>query len=150
MKQNPEALVIDASVAVKWLVEGEVLGEQATHLWYRYLNEGMILVAPAHIHCEVPSAIISTTRGQSARLQPAQAKEAIEEFLNIAFRVVPTKELVLGAFDLTIEFEISIYDALYLALALEYELPLVTADARFARKLTSVQNVLWLGDLPAE
>ena len=147
MAQIPDILVVDASVVVKWFIEGEVLGEQATALWSRHIRQEAMLLAPSHIHCEVPSAIIAATRGRVARLTREQGRDAIEEFLSVRLRTAPTKELVLPAFELSQGYDVSIYDALYVALAADYRIPLITADAKLVQKLADLQYVRWLGDL---
>lgn len=147
MRPTAEAYVVDASVAVKWYLLGEVLNEPANSLYRGHVEREHVLVAPAHIHCEVPSAIVAATRGNSARISIDEGRTAVVEFLTLNIRTVPTHELVLNAFALVHEFQISIYDALYLALTLGYRIPLITADARFYRQVAALPDVVWLGDI---
>lgn len=149
MARTPEAYVVDASVAVKWYLSGEVLGSAATRLYTSHLTWEHALFAPAHIHCEVPSAIIAATRGASARLSVDEGRKTVNEFLTLDIRTIPTSDLVLGAYDLVHEYEVSIYDALYLTVSLDYQIPLITADAKFYRQVSSRSDVLWLGDFEA-
>jgi predicted nucleic acid-binding protein len=72
---------------------------------------------------------------------------AIDEFLSLDLHTVPSNELALHAYELVHEYDVSIYDALYLALAVEYDITLVTADAKFHSRVVTHPNVRWLGDI---
>jgi predicted nucleic acid-binding protein len=147
MDPTTEAYIVDASVAVKWYLSGEVLGTNADLIFSRFERNEVTLIAPAHIHCEVPSAIVAATRGNSARFSREQGRLAIDEFLSLDLHTVPSKELTLHAYDLVHEYDVSIYDALYLALALDYSIPLVTADSKFYQRVEDLPEVIWLGDI---
>jgi predicted nucleic acid-binding protein len=62
----------------------------------------------------------------------------------------PTATVIEAALPLAVRYDLSAYDACYVALAERLQLPLVTADEALIRKLTgSPHDVRWLGNLPA-
>jgi predicted nucleic acid-binding protein len=148
MTQAAEAsqLVVDASVAIKWHLVDEEHVEAAATLLRQFMQGEVELVAPAHIRYEVPSAIIVATGGRDPRLTIEQGREAIEEFLTLGLRTIDTDELILSSFPLVHQYTIAFYDALYLALSRELGIPFLTADSRLYQRITSLPNVIWIGD----
>jgi predicted nucleic acid-binding protein len=51
-----DAVVVDASVAMKWLIEEE-LSQQAEALYEQSLRAGIAIVAPPHLTIEVANAL---------------------------------------------------------------------------------------------
>ena len=148
MTQETEALVVDASVAVKWHLQDEEHSDEALQLLRRYISGRVALIAPAHIRYEVPSAIIVATIGRTPRLTRHQAQDAIEEFLALGLRTLDTNALMLSAVPLVYHHTIALYDALYLALAQELSLPFITADNKLFQRIATVPDVMWISDYP--
>jgi predicted nucleic acid-binding protein len=119
-------LVVDASVALKWLVEEE--GTDAADTL-----RGQHLVAPALVRVEVANVLRTmAARGAS----PAAAVELFALFQRAPVDIVEADDaLERRALDLAIALAHPVYDCLYLALAERMGAPLVTADARFLRAL---------------
>jgi predicted nucleic acid-binding protein len=100
MGRTTEALVVDASVAVKWHLEGEDDNEQATLLLTRFSQGSILLVAPEQIRFEVPSAITAATLGKQPRLSQEEGKAAIDEFLALGLKTVGSDAVILAAYPL--------------------------------------------------
>jgi predicted nucleic acid-binding protein len=149
MSLTSDRLVVDASVVVKWFISGEVLESQAMFLHRQFSEQAIDLFAPNHLHNEVASAITFASRGNSARLSPEHARILLGQALRLEMKTVDTSELLLEAFDFVHRHSISIYDALYLSLAVGLPAPLVTSDARFYREVRHDHDVRWLGDFPS-
>jgi predicted nucleic acid-binding protein len=67
---------------------------------------------------------------------PAEnARQDVIDLRALALITVSTADLIEPALDLALKYEITAYDACYVALAERLALPLVTADATLARKL---------------
>lgn len=146
MAEATEALVVDASVAIKWHLTDEDHSDQALALLSRFAHGQARLTAPAPIRYEVPSAITAATLGQSARLTRDQAQEVIAEFLALAVPTDGGDEIIEEAFPLAEQYGIAFYDALYLALSLRLFVPFITADWRLYRRVHRLSNVVWIGD----
>ena len=118
-------LVVDASVAVKWLVK-EDGSDRAEALKAEDLH------APSLIRIEVANVL--RTLATSGRLEDAEALPALDLLLDAPVRLYePTDALMRGALAFALRLEHPIYDCLYLALAVELGTRLVTADRRFHR-----------------
>lgn len=121
-------LVIDSSVAVKWYV----LEEGHQHAAHLFLG-GHELVAPDILLAETANVFRRKVRG--AAMSDAQATEAMRRLRREFRGFTPSSELVDRAFALSSKLDHSVYDCLYLALALAAEgRVLVTADIKFAAK----------------
>jgi len=141
-----DALVVDASVAVKWHLVDEEHSDMSALLLRQFMIGALEIVAPSHIRFEVTSAITVATTGRESRLTVEEGREAIEEFLAIGITTVDRNDLILAAFRLVHEFGVSIYDALYLAVARDVRVPLLTADRRFYHRTSHLSEVIWIGD----
>jgi predicted nucleic acid-binding protein len=122
LPRQPMALVVDASVAVKWVIE-EALRDRALDLLAD--NE---VIAPDLLLTEVRNALAMRVRRRLTTVAEARAAEAA--FRSIPLLIEPTSELLEDAFELALRLAHPIYDCLYLALAVRRDLPLATADRR--------------------
>jgi predicted nucleic acid-binding protein len=115
-------IVVDASVAVKWVI-AEEHSALADALSDRQMS------APSLLLVECANALLRRVRAGEI---PAQALPGKVRALRLApVRLVPTERHLEGAIALATQLRHSLYDCLYLALALDERAPLVTADQRF-------------------
>ena len=118
-------LVVDASVAVKWLVREEG-SDRAEALKSEDLHAPFLL--------QIEAANVLRTLAAGGRLTDAQALEALDLLLDAPIRLHdPTDALVRGALAFALRLGHPIYDCLYLSLAVDLGTRLVTADRRFHR-----------------
>lgn len=116
--------VVDASALVEVLVDSPVGARVTAHLGVE--DE---LLAPDLLDAEVHSALAGRLRG--GRLTEPDAEAALEDLATIPIIRLPHAVLLADAWRL--RRNLSIYDALYVALAAETRSALVTTDARLAR-----------------
>jgi predicted nucleic acid-binding protein len=117
--------VVDASVAVKWLVT-EAFSDEAARL----LDESLTLAAPELLFAEATNALWAMCRrGDIGRADFAQAVEV----LRTAPLAVPAsmRQLAPAAARLAVDLDHPAYDCYYLALAVQEQYTVVTADRRF-------------------
>jgi predicted nucleic acid-binding protein len=115
-------VVVDASVAVKWVV-GEAGSDRAARLL-----DGRTLHVPDLLFIEAANALWAMRRRGAL---PAQAPEgAIAWLVEAPLRVARSLPLVETALAMATALAHPVYDCVYLALAAEVAAPLVTADAR--------------------
>lgn len=76
------------------------------------------------------------------------ARFFVQQLGQLALLASPAQALAGEALDIALAHDITAYDATYVALAQQLDLPLITADARLVRLLANtVHDVRWLGDL---
>jgi predicted nucleic acid-binding protein len=123
-------LVVDASVAAKWF-----LPEPDAPAALRLLDGRRRLAAPDLIYCEVGNIIWRL----SARklLSPDEASRMIEDFLSMPLEIYDSASVLPSALEIAITTKRTVYDSLYLALAIELDATVVTADHRWANALTT-------------
>lgn len=120
-------LVVDTCVAVKWVVpEDGAHWEAEMDIALDVLPRG--LVAPDCIMGEFANALFKKVRRGEIGIE--QAREAVAILPDIV-SFVPTPPLVPAALDLADRLGHPVHDCLFLALAIQLDLLLVTADAQF-------------------
>lgn len=133
MTDSPNVAVVDASVVMKWFLP-EPLRPEAVSLLDNHRAGRVILAAPPHLAAEVAAAL--TKRVRRGHLSAQQASEAFSYFESYAPTTLTPPGLVASAMQLALAHQQSVYDCLYLALALEMRCDLITADARFHASLS--------------
>ena len=124
-------LVVDASIALKWVVS-EVGSADAAVL--RLADQ---LLAPELIVTECGNALWKKT--QRNEMSPDEARLAARAMGDVQLELRPMRNLVAAAVDLALALDHPAYDCFYLALAAREACPLVTADERFLRKVASAR-----------
>jgi predicted nucleic acid-binding protein len=141
-------LVVDASVAVKWCLpmqEEGALTAEAEELLASYRNGDVEFVVPDLFWLEVANALWKSVRKQ--KIDQTQAELAYALVVELAIPTVPSFANVPKALDLAISHDRTVYDSIYVALALQFKTSMVTADERLANALAAYLPVKWLGSL---
>ena len=121
--------VVDASVVVKWLVR-EAYSEEAAAL----LDKGSTFIAPALVFAEAANALwVMRRRGDIAADDMADAVETLRA-MPVAVPVA-MPQLAAAASRLAVDLDHPVYDCFYLALSVQTQYPVVTADRRFHDKV---------------
>lgn len=128
------SIVVDASVAAKYLIP-ESDTEKARVLFVEWQQGRVDLMAPEILPAEVASALWKRVRRGLA--SPGNATGLLDRFNQIELPLAPLDELVAPALKLALENRHTVYDGLYLALALETGSDFVTADARLHTLIAS-------------
>lgn len=117
-------IVIDASVALKWVLDEEG-SEEAAQL------AGQPLVAPELFLAECANALWATARRSD--LTSAEVWSRLKALQSAPVERVPLDTLIEDAMILALELNHPVYDCIYLALALQRNLVVVTADRRLVK-----------------
>ena len=135
--------VIDASVVVQLFFE-----EQHSEAAERCLKRVGDLLAPDLVWVEVANVIWK--RQRRGDISQEDSLGIAGQVLSLPLRTYSSSDLMADALELAIRFDRSVYDSLYLALAIRSKSCMVTADKRLANALADTpvaKYVLWIGDL---
>lgn len=122
--------VVDASVAVKWIV-AEEQDDAAEEL----LVPGIVRAAPELLLVEVANVL----RNKLSRggMSPTQAQVGLDFVRTAVPNLVPDRDLVGRALSLAAELDHPVYDLMYVACAERENMRVMTADGRFQKRVAS-------------
>lgn len=127
-------LVVDTSVAARWVIGGGGALNQETDIALTLLPRG--LIAPDLLAAEFANAMMNKVRG--GEIEPAQAMEAIGILPDVV-DFLPTARFAVRALEMSLELSHPAYDCFFLATAEALETQLVTADRRLATRCVGTQ-----------
>lgn len=124
-------VVIDTSVIFKWFASAEKKREEAKSFLVNHLNKTEPIIIPDLLLYEIANAWATKT---------ALTSEEVLENLTLLgkydLKIVPASfNLVMKASKLSKTYSISVYDAIFIALAEEKGVKVVTADEKLFRKV---------------
>ncbi|MHA1838354.1 MAG: type II toxin-antitoxin system VapC family toxin [Candidatus Ranarchaeia archaeon] len=142
MNGLPPEVVLDASCVVKWFTEEENTNH-ALHLLELHRTAQTTLYAPDLLVYEVLNAL---------RFKPNINTDTIKtwsrDLLDLQLTLIPpTTDLVQHAVELALQYSTTIYDSVYLALAENLGVKLVTADIHFTGKINQPDRIILLKNL---
>ena len=133
-------VVVDASVAVKWFVPEIHAGRAASLLGGRFQ-----LLAPDLLLAEAANTIWKkAARGE---LSEAEARQLVTAICETPIEMTPSRDIVAPAYEIAIRFGRTVYDSLYVALAVARECLLVTGDAKLVGALAGGQLGRYVRDI---
>ncbi|HLQ24703.1 MAG TPA: type II toxin-antitoxin system VapC family toxin [Acidiferrobacterales bacterium] len=132
--------VVDASVAIKWFVP-EVHAEAAARL----LEGDNQLLAPDLLFPEFGNILWKKARLGEIRV--SEAREILRALEAVPLQVHTTQPLIESAFEIAYGLERSVYDSVYLSLAVINECRMITADKKFYNVLKNsslAEHIEWV------
>jgi predicted nucleic acid-binding protein len=126
-------VVVDASVALKWLVAEE---DSETALLVRADHD---IAAPDLLLIECRNALLSKVRRRELQRTEAEKAQGALEEIGSGITVLPSLPILRQAFVIALDLAEPIYDCIYLAAALATDRKLITADVRFAAKVARLR-----------
>lgn len=126
--------VIDAGIAVKWFLV-EQYSDKASELLEQYQQQAIELTAPDLLIAEVTN--VFWKRAARHDLTAQEATDNLNDLLAINLPLIPATSLAVRALALAQTHNRSVYDSLYLALALEQSCDFVTTDERLFNAIGS-------------
>ncbi len=139
-------LVADSSVIIKWFVrKNEHDRKQALLLKDHFLQGRYALIVPDLILYEVSNVL----RNQK-EVKQGNVEKMIKLLFTYPFRITwPANILLIKASQIAYSHNLSVYDAVYLALAKEIGCPFVTADKKLQIRQEGI-NVCLLKDFKSD
>jgi predicted nucleic acid-binding protein len=139
--------VVDASVVSRWFTTSPPYLDKVSQLQSDLDDGKFTMVAPENMLHEVAGAIHQAifARRMTARI----GRSLIDRLLSLEVATVETNELIRPAFDLSIRYGCSYYDAIYLEIARRLNSPFVHADGNLRRAMNGRFPLeLWIEDYP--
>jgi predicted nucleic acid-binding protein len=126
-------IVVDASVAVKWVLPEPDSGPAVA------LREAGAMIVPSLVVAEIGNALWkSVLRGD---VEKSDACAALQIAVAHFERLVSIDQLAARALELAVNLRHPIYDCLYLALAERERVPIVSADAKLLSAATQIETI---------
>ena len=133
--------VVDAS-----LIAAAFFQEQCAEEAGAVLASGRQLYAPDLIYPEVANAVWK--RHRRREINEEEASQLLADIARMPLQITPSNRLIDSALRLAIQTDRTVYDCLYVALALDQACPLITADRRLVNALARgplADRVRWVG-----
>lgn len=129
-------LVLDASVIIKWFLE-EKLSQKAIDLRHQHLKKEIFISTPTLLIFEIANALCTKTNVEENIILSAIENFYLARIKEYSF----DEELVKHTVEIAKKFEITAYDATYVALAKTLSCKFLTADKKLYRKVKSLKFV---------
>ena len=137
-----ETVLLDTSVVVKWFIAEEDT-RAAADLQQAHLRDELLLHVPDVLMMELANAL-----RYSSRLSLERIVQNLETLSDLAVEIVPFDSGALNlAVSLSLEHDLAVYDAYFLALARALEMPLITAERKMLSRLTPEDGAVDLKSL---
>ncbi len=139
-------VIIDANVLIKAYIP-ENQSEKAEEIFNDAVKGSLFLIAPDLIFPEIGNILWKKHRLDE--LTEIEVKEISKEILSLPLKIEASKPLINLAIELSLLYDITVYDALYFSLALSFDTKLITADMKLVNKLKTSEHkqyIEWLGE----
>jgi predicted nucleic acid-binding protein len=125
------SLVLDASVGVKWFsARDEASLAQALAIRDAHIDGQALIVVPDLFFYEVANAI-----AQKKSIPPEAVESAVANMFALGLTAVSIDCDLLGvSVELSRQLNITVYDSVYIAVAMKHDCPLVTANPRHQKE----------------
>lgn len=136
--------VLDTSVVIKWFSEyDEDDLQKALDLRYKILEGKCYIIVPDLVFYELSNAL-----RYNPHFTTDDVKDAVNTVMDMGFDVKGIdNETVERAVEIAFQYNVSVYDAYFLALSRKEKKPIVTADYRFYEKVKKLKNIIRLSYL---
>ncbi len=124
LTSGPSAIVVDASVTIRFLTDEGSWPQR----WVTWAEEGAMLLAPVHFRAEVANGLLRGTNLASGEV-PGKLRNMFRSGVDVVDR---GWHGLIEAVGLAQRHRLTVYDALYLHLALDMDAPLATLDRALA------------------
>jgi predicted nucleic acid-binding protein len=126
--------VLDANIVLKWFLK-EQDSNKAINLKRKIIDGELIAIAPDLILYELANAL-----RYKKGYKPELVSEAINAIIDLDMEIiVPTESLIKESAIISFEKDISIYDAIYVALAKETGYNFITADKKLYQNIKELK-----------
>jgi predicted nucleic acid-binding protein len=123
---KPAQYIVDSSSILSYILPDETLPNSIRSIIKKFTHDKVELLAPTVLLYEVGNALKSSVRQN--RLDPIKTSKIYSNFLGFPIQYLSPNYH--DTLDISLRYDLSFYDASYLSLALEKNLPLLTLDKK--------------------
>ncbi len=132
-----KTIILDSSVIIKWFLPEED-SNIALAFNRQFISGDLKIAVPMLLFYEMANIFKSAVT--ASRIKSSDAIQSYENLLNLNFITYSMDNLFKGGLEIALRFDITAYDASYLALAEELKIPFITADQKLINKVESKQS----------
>jgi len=142
-----KGFVLDTSVILKWFSEfGENDLFQALQLRKAFLDGSIAFTVPELLFYELSNAL-----RYNPSLSSKDVQAALDSVIDMGLVVKGVDKRVMAeAISIAFRYEVTVYDAYFLALSRMERKPLIIADYKFAERVKFSKEIIKLSDLTSE
>ena len=140
-----KSYIVDASVGAKWCLPsaGEQYVYEAEELLESFKLRQLRLFVPDLFWTEVANALWKSVRRKKLSLD--NAIQSFSILRDAGIPTLPTASLLPEALNIAALYDRTVYDSVYVVLAVQSSIEMITADERLANALAAYFPVKWLG-----
>lgn len=124
--------VLDASVCIKQFI-ADPLTPKVNQLFDLLKNPSTEFFVPDLFYVECANVLWKYVR--SNLYTADQIQSDLADLKDLRFQVTSTKDLIVEAIEISLQYGITAYDACYVALSHQFKIPLLTLDERLVNAL---------------
>lgn len=129
-------MAIDASVILKWFIK-EIDSDKAAEIKNGHINGLSVITLPDIALYEIGNAL-----RYKAEFSTAEVNLSLNEIYELNMDIItPTFQIISPVTEIARHYDITFYDAFYIALAKELNLSFITADQKLYRKAKTLHFV---------
>jgi len=138
-----DCVVLDSSVIIKWFRRHEALREQALELRQAYLDGRIVIHVPDLLIYEIANVL-----RYKPDMNETKVQQALQSLFDIRIGVEHINSEAIGeAVSIAYSYDVTVYDAIFVALAKRLESHFITADGKLVQKLCNITYIHHLTDL---
>lgn len=144
MSKQQKGIIVDASIAIKWLNPSEELSNFAEKILQDYLDGKIKLAIPEFFYYEIASGISKAIMRDY--ITAIEGQKAIDYILQLDIKTYPIPNVKI-VYNIAQSYKRSIYDSIYIALAQIMGAEFWTADKKLYNAVSNkLQFVKWIED----
>ena len=133
----PESALLDSSVVLKWFRRDEVWRDVALQPRLAYIEGRIVIYVPDLLTYEIANVLRF-----KPDLSQGQVQAALNSLYDMQIRIVKgSREVVKEAIHLAYLYDVTVYDAAFVAIAENLSVPFFTADDKLSQKPAKASNV---------
>ena len=136
------SVILDSSVVIKWFRSYETLYDQAIGLRQDYLDGNLFIIVPDILIYEIANVL-----RYKSDMNPSKVQQAVQSLFDMGIEIQHIgQDIIERSITIAYIYDITVYDAVFVAFAENLEIDFITADEKLIQKLNNLPNIHHLAD----